>query len=58
MGSKTCSCLVVIGVIVTILYATSSDCTGVTAENAADIKTMIHYDIMAVDNSKNDGETV
>ena len=45
--------------IVIILYATAtSDCRGVTADHTQNIKKLVHYDILAVDNSKNGGETV
>ena len=69
MGSAACGCLVAVGaysviislafVIVTILYSLeSSDCTGVTVDHEQNIKKLVHYDIFAVDNSKNCGETV
>ena len=46
-------------VIVTILYETAaSDCTGVTADHAQNIKKLVHYDILAVDNSNNGGDTI
>ena len=68
MESGACSCLVAVGasviislafVIVTILYATAaSDCTGVSADHAENIKKLVQYNVLAVDNSKNGGETV
>ena len=69
MGEGAFSCLVEVGaysviisfafVIVTILYATAaSDCKGVTANHAQNIKVLVHYDLLAMDNSKNCGETV
>ena len=46
-------------VIVTILYETAaSDCTGVTEDHAQNIKKLVHYDILAVDNSNNGGDTI
>ena len=69
MGSGACSCLVAVGaysviislafVIITILQATAaSDWTGVSADHAENIKKLVHYDILAIDKSKNGGETV
>ena len=43
---------------VTILYATSSSDCKTTANHAKNIKELVHYNIFAVDNSKNGGETV
>ena len=68
MGSGACSCLVAVGVysviislafvIVTALYATSSSDCKTTVNNAQNIKELVHYDILAVDNSMNGGETL
>ena len=62
------SCLVAVGVysviislafvIVTALYATSSSDCKTTVNNAQNIKELVHYDILAVDNSMNGGETL
>ena len=66
--AKTWGCLVAVGayfviislafVMVTILYATSSSDCKTTANHAKNIKELVHYNIFAVDNSKNGGETV
>ena len=56
-----CACSVIISlafVIVTILYVTAASDCKTTANPAKNIKELIHYDILAVDNSKNGGETV
>ena len=56
-----CACSVIISlafVIVTILYATAASDCKTTANPAKNIKELVHYDILAVDNSKNGGETV
>ena len=63
LGSAACSCLVVVGaysvinslpfMIATILYSLeSSDCTGVTADHAQNIKKMVHYAIHALNNAR------
>ena len=68
MGSGACSCLVTVGaysviislafVIVPILYSTSSSDCKTTANHAQNIKELDDYDILAVDSSKNGGETL
>lgn len=68
MGSGACFCLAAVGVysiiislafiIVTALYATRSyECKN-TANHAKSIKELVHYDILAVDNSVNGEETL
>ena len=68
MGSSACSCLAAVGVysviislafiIVTGLYTSScSDCKN-TANHAKSIKELVRFDILAVDNSVNGGETL
>ena len=64
------SCLVAVGVYsviislafvivtVTALYATSSSDCKTTVNNAQNIKELVHYDILMVDNSKNGWDTL
>ena len=60
----SCSCLVAVGVysmiillafiVVTALYVTSSSECKTKPNHAQNIKELVHYDILAVDNSVND----
>ena len=66
MGSGACSFLVAVGVysviislaflIVTALYVTSSSECKIKPNHAQNIKELVHYDILAVDNSVNGGD--